>query len=502
MAVRSVGRGRYVTFNLWKNKYAVPLDVIYTGRISCPLWWRIFMINDSSSHSCSSVREMKCTRKEHHYLRLFLFSFSFSDAALFPVNCLGYGDKVSQARTIYTASAVFWECYIWEKTTMGCTASKLGGENTSRESLSYDHTPWKLLHTASLSRWTEIQQMLGFPDVDFSAKKSRLQPWCMGGGHLDALLPAPVDGTGLDVAYTYAELLVLSESPRISYRLKLRQNYKSRLFRKKTPSGLKNAQVIAYRDFFAVIQIVQSDKSELLFLDMDADEVCGRHVEYFGDQPFLFECYISPDRTTFLLKPNLLFSLKYGVQHVPDVLKVLRPSTGKPESSCQVIQELFRDAAAELILCFDPRYRHTRVAVANVTRRGQPRALLLLLEKTQNAQEIVWPSIPKGAKSDIQSRWWVLGRAAGGLLCGANHVPSEVQLPGHHGLRLVESAAASQAAELRDTGCCIFGAWGSVPHVFISRRPASNGKWYGILRQSGGRLPTATCLESAPPVSS
>lgn len=253
---------------------------------------------------------------------------------------------------------------------MGCTSSR--AKSLSRENLTtFDNTPWKLLHTTSLTEWSNVDHKLGFQaSVDFTDKKCRLQPWCMAGGYFDVLLPAPVDQEDLDVAYVYDELLVLSETPWINQRVKLKHNYKNRVSHKKQNTGLQNAQLIGYRDNLAVVQVVRCDsKNEFLILDLDQGKVKGSHVEFFGDQPYLYECYISPDGTRILFKPNLLYSLKYRVQQVDDVLKVLSPA--KQNRVYCVAQELFRDAAMDLILAFDPRYKHTRVAVANIQRRNQ-----------------------------------------------------------------------------------------------------------------------------------
>ena len=104
-------------------------------------------------------------------------------------------------------------------------------------------------------------------------------------------------------------------------------------------------------------------------IDLLQNKILGTYAEKYHDKPYLYECIISPDFTHIILKPNLLFVLKYRVHAVDDCVRVIAQS---PDSSrYNVISELFRESALDLILTFDPRRRHTHVAVANLPKRGQ-----------------------------------------------------------------------------------------------------------------------------------
>ena len=78
---------------------------------------------------------------------------------------------------------------------------------------------------------------------------------------------------------------------------------------------------------------------------------------------------ISPDKSVFLLKPNLLFALKFRIHGIEDSLKIIRKDADT--GIFEVYHELFKDSALDLILTFDPRHRHSCVAIGNYTKRGQ-----------------------------------------------------------------------------------------------------------------------------------
>lgn len=108
---------------------------------------------------------------------------------------------------------------------------------------------------------------------------------------------------------------------------------------------------------------------ELYVIDMTDGKILGTYVERCHDRPYLYECFISPDYTHFIIKPNLLFVLKSRVHTIDDCIKVIRK--GREASRYETSTELFRDAALDLILTFDPRRRHTQAAIANLAKRGQ-----------------------------------------------------------------------------------------------------------------------------------
>ena len=261
---------------------------------------------------------------------------------------------------------------------MGCTQAQF--KNFSRDAPPMvslvSRTPWKLMMNVSLEEWeSSVAHLLSFPThLDYSSKKIRFQPWCTQGRQFTALLPAPKDSQDLDVRYIYDELLITSRNPLVEARVRLCQNYKQRIStdKSRTASVLHTAQVVGWREDVVVVQLILLYSTcQFLLINLNTLKILGTYTEHFKEQAYLYECLISPDKTRLLLKPNLLYTLKHRVHILDDVIKVVSAVKNKQESVFEVTGEVFHDAALELVLAYDPRYRHTRVAIANLTRRGQ-----------------------------------------------------------------------------------------------------------------------------------
>ena len=249
---------------------------------------------------------------------------------------------------------------------MGCIIAK---EITVPREEQSDLIPWSHVHTSTLEAWSKGDaQSMGFnPCVDYVTRKG-LQPWCTEGRHIECLLPAPMDESELDVKYIYDEMLVRDCTTWRSTRIRLNVCYKNLI--KKSSQSIEPVRMIAYRDDYIVAQVIRTDKIfDFLIIHLSKSKVIGCFQESYADHPFLWECYISPDATTMLLKPNLMYALKFKVESAEDVLKVIKYDRRQGAFRCTQI--LFADQAMELILCFDPRYRHSRVAIGNLTKRDR-----------------------------------------------------------------------------------------------------------------------------------
>ena len=253
---------------------------------------------------------------------------------------------------------------------MGCSHSKL---KAFASDTTIEVAPWKLIYTSVLEAWSAGEAARWRFDVcsSLSTRKCRLQPWCTQGRDLDALLPAPQDSDDLDVKYVYDQLLIRDKQLWKNYRIKLTRSFKRELRNKmKSSPFLESAQVVGYRDKLAVVQVPRSDGlNEFLMVDLNRNIVSGSYKEKYQDQPCLYECYISPDLKRLLLKPNLLYALRFRIQGIDDCVKVLKREDNY--NDCSVASVLFKDAGLDLIMTFDPRYRHSRVAIGNMTKRGQ-----------------------------------------------------------------------------------------------------------------------------------
>ena len=153
---------------------------------------------------------------------------------------------------------------------------------------------------------------------------------------------------------------------------------------------LQTAQIIGQRDDVSIIQIPTAVKrSDFLVVNTNKLKVESVfHIDH-ADQPYLWECLISPDLSKLLLKPNLLFALRFRIQSVDDCLKIVCLSP----KSCQyeTTGELFKESALDLIMCFDPRFKSTRIAIGNICKRGQHVLCLYSLKTRKIVQKTYGP---------------------------------------------------------------------------------------------------------------
>lgn len=85
-----------------------------------------------------------------------------------------------------------------------------------------------------------------------------------------------------------------------------------------------------------------------------------------GGKYFLWECVLSPDLSTFVLKPNAMYVLNFCRGEYKNALRWLCCRY----DPCRVAKTLFEGSAVRLFVAFDPRCRRRRVALGNVARAG------------------------------------------------------------------------------------------------------------------------------------
>ena len=198
----------------------------------------------------------------------------------------------------------------------------------------------------------------------------------------------------------------------------------------KTAPFLESAKVIGCRSHMVIIQIVCKEVVEFLLVDLNTDTVMGKYVERYEGKPYLFEGLVSPDLSHFILKPNLLYVLKYGIPCVDDRVRVLQPVYRKPGSTTpdsttvkhgqsggsilsteqpakqlqrmvghhssvfplyESTSRLFQGQGLDLILAYDPRYKHSKVAIANLTKRTQHVICIYCLKQNRITQKVFGP---------------------------------------------------------------------------------------------------------------
>ena len=245
---------------------------------------------------------------------------------------------------------------------MGCIMVKKKGEETEElQTISWGH-----VHTSSLENWIKHDcERFGFSLLLDYASKKGIHPWCTQGRHFDSLLPAPLDEDELDVKYVYDEMLVRDAATWRSSRVKLGTCYRDLIPHKlKVSEDLETVNVIGSRGEYIVTQVVRYDNTfDFILTHIPTCRVVGTFQEKYNKQPFLWECYISPDASVLLLKPNLNFARKHNLNTEEDALKIIQHDT--TNKTYKLIHKMFEKQAQNLIIAFDPRFGYGQVAVAN-----------------------------------------------------------------------------------------------------------------------------------------
>ena len=277
---------------------------------------------------------------------------------------------------------------------------------------------WKVQDSLTLHSWMESEAAKwGFPvDIDYVSRQIRIQPWATRGRHFETLLPAPINTDDLDVKYSYKEILIEETGLWKAYRLRSLPCYKGLVLKKyKYSPFLDVAQVIGSCDDIVVIQMVLQEVNQFLVVDLSSEQITGYFEKKHWNKHCLYECSISPDYSTFVLKPSALFQKKFkistnedealvystqnfeiqGQDRINNVSKLQNQmsnvSVQDPDlvniSLCEAednvkvtirnatyIQDcgtIFPGQAKESVVAFDPRYKNSRLAVVSYSSRKE-----------------------------------------------------------------------------------------------------------------------------------
>ena len=222
--------------------------------------------------------------------------------------------------------------------------------------------PWELVHQCTLSEWAKHEAVRwGFdPLVNYTSRlDQRYQPWTTRGRFFQATIPCPeTQDSDLPADCMYATMSITEKKNNYTVQcISLPKTY----FKEK----LSFVEVIGFRRDFAIVQVaLDYGKTDLYLVDMRQDTAAFLCSEHCADRPYVLECCLAPDLTCMLIKPNDVYSSIFGHLAVNDSIKCIRITKGKGPSSCTVLQGGARDVA----FAFDPRFKHSRIAMANMVK--------------------------------------------------------------------------------------------------------------------------------------
>ncbi len=165
--------------------------------------------------------------------------------------------------------------------------------------------------------------------------------------------------------------------------LRLPVAYQSRLHTEPEPSDhyLKPIQVVGYRDGIAILQVNCNDmKMEFLVVHMKTATVIGVYkVDDLNGKHYLCDCILSPDLSSFIIKPNAMYVLNFCRGEYRNVMKVVSCR----RRSCPVTRTLFHNAAVRPFVAYDPRYKWRRVAVGNFIKHSKDVVCIYDIEREE-----------------------------------------------------------------------------------------------------------------------
>ena len=227
--------------------------------------------------------------------------------------------------------------------------------------------PWELEFSACLENWKYSAVLWGFdPRIDYTSNvKTRLHPWCMRGRHFTVRH----DRRSHDGDRPNFMVKITEDCFRQDTVIRLPAAYRKRLANEAEPSShyLKPIQMVGYRDGIAILQIICCDSfMEFLVIHMKTGVVAGIFKELVT-KPYLCDCIISPDLSTFILKPNAMYVLNFCRGEYKNEMKVISCK----EKYCPVLKSMFQGRALRPLIDFDPRYKKRRIVVGNCLRNGR-----------------------------------------------------------------------------------------------------------------------------------
>lgn len=248
---------------------------------------------------------------------------------------------------------------------------------------------WGVVHTCAFSEWTKHQAVLWGcnPCVNYSTRQdSRFQAWATNGRYFVAQIPAPeTQDIDMSASRMYATMAI--EEKRNKYQVQcvdLPYSY--------FKDGVLFVEVIGYREKKALVQVAtKHQRMDFLLVDTDRDLVTVIYRESTTHQPYLCEAAISPDYSRVLLKPSHYYCHFHNAQGVKDKINFLeaaslnsRPNKkphGETDSESRQDFSLYENESFGLAMTFDPRFRHSRIVLANVIEDNRPVILVYDTEK-------------------------------------------------------------------------------------------------------------------------
>jgi hypothetical protein len=242
---------------------------------------------------------------------------------------------------------------------------------------SVEEGPWPLVYAEEISAWKYSAVLWGFePRIDYtSSVKARLHP-CMNGRYFTLKYDK------VKHSNDRASFVVTINEPcfKQETQIRLPSAYEYKLYAEPGPafSYLKPIQVIGYREGIAVLQVNCSDATaRFLVVHMKTETVIGVHKEEIKGNHFLFDCIISPDLSTFILKPNAMFVLNFSRGEYQNSMSLVICKGDK----CQKVKSLLNNNAIRTFVVFDPRYKSRRVVIGNYMSNGKDIVCLYDLDK-------------------------------------------------------------------------------------------------------------------------
>lgn len=181
--------------------------------------------------------------------------------------------------------------------------------------------------------------------------------------------------------------IVISEGCFHSTQVRLPRSYHSRLHTEPEPAShfLKPIQVVGYRGGVCILQVNCKDHFiEFLVIHMKTGTILGTHKENIqGYKHYLCDCLISPDLSSFILKPNAMYVLNFARDTFDSSMKVIS-CKGNP---MPVIKEnLFNNVSVRAFIAYDPRYTWRRIVIGNYCKHGKDTVIIYDLKSDKIIQ--------------------------------------------------------------------------------------------------------------------
>ena len=160
----------------------------------------------------------------------------------------------------------------------------------------------------------------------------------------------------------------LTHSVSLPYKLKLKTAKEI----KADSIGLKPVQVCGFDKNLLILQALCKDHHmQFIIIDLYTSSYVGKYVIKWAWQPFLCECVISPDHSRFVIKPGMFYAVKREDGSEYPYLKEIRIVHIR-SGICKLDKTIRDPNCSNYVMAFDPRYDHSRLALANWTSEEQP----------------------------------------------------------------------------------------------------------------------------------